>query len=105
MTVLTERTYVNADGTKVVPGDSPEAHSLLGLEGDEISDERAKALGIKSPKVTAEDETPKRPELNARAKELGIPATGTNVELAAAIAEAEKAAAEATTEPAAEPES
>lgn len=58
---LTERTYVNADGTKVVPEGSPEAHSLLGLEGDEIDDERAKALGLDKPSKKTEAKADDKP--------------------------------------------
>lgn len=46
MHTLTERTYVNRDSTKVVPEGSPQAAFLLGLAGDEISDETAKRLGL-----------------------------------------------------------
>lgn len=52
---LSERTYINADGSKVVPEGSPEAHSLLGVEGDEITDERAKALGLASKKAKKDE--------------------------------------------------
>lgn len=50
MHTLTERTYVNADSTKVVPEGSTEAAWLLGVEGDEISDETAERLGLNAPK-------------------------------------------------------
>lgn len=43
---LTERTYVNATSTKVVPEGSTEAAFLLGIEGDEISEETAARLGL-----------------------------------------------------------
>lgn len=46
MHVLAARTYVNRDSTKVVPEGSPEAAFLLGLAGDEISDETAARLGL-----------------------------------------------------------
>lgn len=61
MAVLTERTYVNADGTKVVPESSPEAAFLLGGEGDEIDDERAKALGIGKSKTADKPEAKAKP--------------------------------------------
>ena len=50
MHTLTERTYVNADSTAVVPEGSAEAAWLLGVEGDEISDETAERLGLNAPK-------------------------------------------------------
>lgn len=60
---LTERTYVNADSTAVVPEGSPDAAWLLGLEGDEVSDETAERLGLiaapkkgKKAKATADQE-------------------------------------------------
>lgn len=43
---LKAKTFVNRDSTKVVPEGSAEAAFLLGLEGDEISDETAKRLGL-----------------------------------------------------------
>lgn len=46
MFMLTGRTYVNRDSTKVVPEGSVDAAWLLGLAGDEISDETAKRLGL-----------------------------------------------------------
>lgn len=53
--ILTERTYVNAEGTKVVPEDSPDAALLLGTPGDEIDDAQAEKLGLaKAAKKAAE---------------------------------------------------
>lgn len=46
------------------------------------------------PRIEADPEGPNRPELQARAKELGLPASGTKAELTAAIA-AEEARLEA----------
>jgi hypothetical protein len=46
MHTLTAKTWVNANSTAVVPEGSPEAAWLLGLEGDEISDETAERLGL-----------------------------------------------------------
>jgi hypothetical protein len=43
---LAARTYVNADSTKVVPEGHVDAAYLLGGEGDEVSDETAKRLGL-----------------------------------------------------------
>jgi hypothetical protein len=43
---LKERTYLNADRTKAVNGDSPDAAYLLGGEGDEIPEAEAKRLGL-----------------------------------------------------------
>jgi hypothetical protein len=61
-----------------------------------VSPGRAQALRARGyreakspPQATPKGTTPKRPELNARARALGIPAVGTNAALAAAIAAAE----------------
>jgi hypothetical protein len=51
--ILTERSYVNADRTKVVSEDSPEAAFLLGLPGDEVPDAEAERLGLNKPKPKA----------------------------------------------------
>jgi hypothetical protein len=60
MATLRERTYVNADRTRIVAEDSPDAAYLLGGEGDEVSDEDAKRYGIKAPKSEPEEgEAPK----------------------------------------------
>lgn len=59
-----------------------------------VTESRAQALlgrGYKAGPSGLQATAPKRPELNARAKELGIPAVGTNAELAEAIAKAEAA--------------
>lgn len=48
---LTERTYLDRDG-KVAKAGSPEAFSLLGIEGDAIDDDRAKALGLVKSKAS-----------------------------------------------------
>lgn len=57
---------------------------------------RATALvsrGYRATEAASDEPTPlKRADLIARAKELGVPATGTNEALAAAIADAEDAA-------------
>ena len=53
MHTLTDRTYVNADSTKVVAEGSPDAAFLLGNAGDEISDETAKRLGLEVSVPTA----------------------------------------------------
>lgn len=41
------RIYLNADKSKVVEGDSPEAAHLFAVEGDDVSDEDAKRYGLK----------------------------------------------------------
>ena len=46
MHTLTAKTWVNKDSTKVVPEGSADAAYLLGLAGDEISDETATRLGL-----------------------------------------------------------
>jgi hypothetical protein len=43
-----KRLYLNADRTKVVAEDSPEASFLLVGEGGEVSDEDAKTYGLKA---------------------------------------------------------
>ena len=58
---LTGRIYTNADGTKVVPEDSPEAAQLLGIAGDTIPEEKARALGLDKAKAT-------EPEPKAKAR-------------------------------------
>jgi hypothetical protein len=69
MHTLTEKTFVNADSTAVAAEGSVEAAWLLGLEGDEISDETAERLGLtgskkgkKKAKSTA-DETAEEAEV------------------------------------------
>src|SRR4051812_15307521 len=46
MHTLKSETYVNANSTKVVKKGSVESAFLLGLAGDEISDETAERLGL-----------------------------------------------------------
>jgi hypothetical protein len=53
------RLYVNADRTKVVPEDSPEAAFLLAPEGDEVDDETAERLQLKRRKMEPEDKARK----------------------------------------------
>jgi hypothetical protein len=45
---LTERVYLNADKTKVVGHNDPEAAFLLGTRGSLISEDDAKRLGVKA---------------------------------------------------------
>ena len=59
--VLKERTYLDASGTNVVPEDSPDAASLLGAEGDEIPDERAKELGLTKADAAPSGDAPETP--------------------------------------------
>ncbi len=68
MPFLKERTYLNADRSKAVSADSPDAAFLLGNEGDELNDEDAKEYGAKTgteaPEVgpDAADEPPTNPD-------------------------------------------
>lgn len=55
---LTETTHVNADYTKVVPGDSPEARWVLGGPGLIIEDAFARQLGLLPAEAEATPETP-----------------------------------------------
>lgn len=48
-----ERIYTNADRTKVVPEDSPEAAFMYAAPGDRIPMEMAKRLGLVKPKRKA----------------------------------------------------
>lgn len=43
--------YVNADKSRVVPGDSPEAAFLLVGEGGQLSDEDAAKYGLTKPET------------------------------------------------------
>ena len=70
MHTLAEKTYVNADSTKVVPEGDPEAAYLLGLEGDEISIETAQRVGLV--KKTSSYDDQKVDELRALAEERGV---------------------------------
>jgi len=63
MYTLTERTYVNSDSTKVVDEGSTEAAWLLGIEGEEISDETAERLGL-----VGAPEAPKKSKKGATAQ-------------------------------------
>jgi hypothetical protein len=53
-----KRLYVNADRSKIVEEDSPEAAYLLVGEGGQVSDEDAKKYGLKAPKAEAKAEEP-----------------------------------------------
>lgn len=48
-----KRLYVNADRSKIVEEDSPEAAYLLVGAGGQVSDEDAKKYGLKEPKPAA----------------------------------------------------
>lgn len=69
-----KRLYVNADGTKVVDEDSPDAASLLIAEGGELSDEDAKKYGLKNTAESkaehapSEDKAERGPQLKGERK-------------------------------------
>jgi hypothetical protein len=46
MVTMTERLWLTADGSRVVPDGDPAAAVLFATPGDEISEERAAELGI-----------------------------------------------------------
>jgi hypothetical protein len=101
--VVGERVYLDASGKATT--DEAEADSLWAAEGDEMTLEEADKVGYKGgEKVeantarTGEAEVSYR-ELQARAKELGIPAGGSREELEAAVAEAEANPPAEPTEP------
>ena len=64
MYTLERRTYLTADGKRAVDEGDPEAATLLGIEGDTLSDEQAKALGLVAGKAVkpAEDKAVKGPQ-------------------------------------------
>lgn len=87
---LEAKTYVNSDSTKVVPEGSPAAAFLLGLAGDEISDETAKRLGLVGGAALVDVTSPGAPskaELLDQAATLGLelPSKATKSEIAEAI--------------------
>ena len=99
--VLNQRTYLDADGKATA--DPEKGVSLLGIQGDEIPDADAERYGLQV--AEAGEDLPYR-DLQARAKELGIPASGSKEELQAAIkqAEAESADGSPTVEVSAPPD-
>lgn len=104
MHTLKERTYVNRDSTKVVPEGSTDAAYLLGIAGDEISDETAKRLGLGTAVATsAAYSDMKVPDLRSLALERGLEIEGgvskaNKPELVDALEESDKVAKEATAE-------
>lgn len=78
-----QRYYLNADKSRVVDGDSPEAAHLLAAEGDDISTEDAKRYGLgryapdegaaPAAEVSKTDEEPKTDEAPPDAKAVGGP--------------------------------
>lgn len=68
--VLTARTYINADRSRVVDEGTPDAAYLLGDEGDEVTDEVAASLGLGDDTGGLDDM--KKDELVAYAEEHGI---------------------------------
>lgn len=77
MPVSKERLYVNADKSKVVPEDSPEAAFLLVGQGGELTNEQVKQYGLKKSQLVgpggedepeeATAEEPKADESEAKA--------------------------------------
>lgn len=69
-----KRLYVNADKSKVVEEDSPEAAFLLVGEGGTVSDEDAKKYGLKAPQRTevteVESESKQEPEPENKARTM-----------------------------------
>lgn len=53
---LTDRVYLNADKTKVVPHGHPDAAVLLGVRGSLISEADAKRLGVKTEELDDDKE-------------------------------------------------
>lgn len=97
---LTERTYVNADSTKVVPEGHVDAAFLLGPAGGKISMETAERLGLVGAKADAEAEAPayakmKKAEIVALATERGVDSEGTIADIAARLEEDDAKAKEA----------
>lgn len=89
-TEITERVYLDASGKATT--DETQANSLWATPGDQRTDEEMETVGYSAPAVKSPDadEGPSYRDLQARAKELDLPASGTKEELAARIAEAEK---------------
>lgn len=52
--IAPENLYINADQSKVVPVDSPDARFLLAAKGHPIPEERARRLGLLDPPVPPE---------------------------------------------------
>jgi hypothetical protein len=72
-----KRLYVNADKSKVVEEDSPEAAYLLVGQGGTVTDEDAKKYNLKAPKKTEVTEVPVEAEADteeAEAKQEPAPA-------------------------------
>lgn len=80
-----ERLYVNADRTRVVPEDSPEAHFLLVAEGGELPDDEAERLGLTVTKAEREA------MLATTAEGVPVPSTAADPEPADDETEDEKA--------------
>lgn len=94
---LTERTYVNADSTKVVPEGSSEAALLLGSAGDEISDETAARLGlVVLPSTYSESTVAELRELAAE-RGLEIPSKSTKADIVDLLDESDRAVGAAGT--------
>lgn len=103
MYTLTEETYVNRDSTKVAKKGSPESAYLLGMAGDEISEETAKRLGLLEADADVESVPSSRyaamtkAELVAEAGDLDVGPKPTKADLVSALEERD-AAAEANAE-------
>lgn len=102
MHTLKAKTWVNRDSTKVAKEGSTEAAFLLGLEGDEISDETAKRLGlVDSDEAKGKYDGMKVAELEAEIAgrdDVDEPASGKKADLIAALEAADAKGNETSTE-------
>lgn len=96
---LTERTYVNADSTKVVPEGSVEAAFLLGIAGDEISTETAARLGLTATSSTSTyaDLTVADLRELAETRGLDVPSKPKKADLIGLLEDSDQATADAGT--------
>jgi hypothetical protein len=90
---LTEKTYVNADSTKVVPEGDPEAAYLLGLEGDEISLETAQRVGLVEKESAYAEQTVDELRSLAEERDVEIPSKAKKAEIVEALETADANAA------------
>lgn len=90
--VVGERVYLDKDGLATT--DETKGETLWATEGTEVTNAEAEKVRYQGGKEKVEATTSGEPvasyrDLQARAKELGIPASGSREELETAIAEAE----------------
>jgi hypothetical protein len=60
--LVTERLFVNADKSKIVPEDSPEAAFLLATPGKRLSAQEAAKYGLKAKSAAPENKAKAAPE-------------------------------------------